>query len=166
MADDRKLEIRGFQEADLEALQQIRAAAFAPIFRALREIVGPAISDVAFAAAETEQAALLAKLCAPTSPAQLFVAVIEARIVGFVAMSLDRDTKVGEIGLNAVHPDHAGQGIGTEMYDFVLRKMTDAGMRAATVGTGGDPSHAPARRAYRKAGFGPAVPSLWMYRTL
>ena len=36
----------------------------------------------------------------------------------------------------------------------------------ATVGTGGDPSHAPARRAYETAGFGPAIPSLTLYRLL
>jgi hypothetical protein len=39
-------------------------------------------------------------------------------------------------------------------------------MALATVGTGGDPSHAPARRAYAKAGFGPAIPSLTLYRLL
>ena len=37
---------------------------------------------------------------------------------------------------------------------------------ARGVGTGGDPSHAPARRAYEKAGFGPAIPSLYYYRAL
>jgi len=39
-------------------------------------------------------------------------------------------------------------------------------MAAATVGVGGDPSHAPARRAYEKAGFGPTILSLWMYGSL
>jgi hypothetical protein len=39
-------------------------------------------------------------------------------------------------------------------------------MRVATVGTGGDPSHAPARRAYEKAGFDREIPSVWMYRPL
>jgi hypothetical protein len=33
-------------------------------------------------------------------------------------------------------------------------------------GVGGDPSHIPARRAYEKAGFGPSLPNVWMYRVL
>jgi hypothetical protein len=39
-------------------------------------------------------------------------------------------------------------------------------MQAATVSTGGDPSHAPARRAYEKAGFSAQIPSVWFCRTL
>jgi hypothetical protein len=39
-------------------------------------------------------------------------------------------------------------------------------MAVATVSTGGDPSHAPARRAYEKAGFGPAIPSVSLYKLL
>ena len=52
------------------------------------------------------------------------------------------------------------------MYGFALQRMREAGMTAATVGTGGDPSHAPARRAYEKAGFGPALPTVYFYRSL
>jgi hypothetical protein len=39
-------------------------------------------------------------------------------------------------------------------------------MLAATVATGGDASHAPARRAYQKAGFEAQIPSVWMCRRL
>lgn len=87
-------------------------------------------------------------------------------VVGFVAVRINAATRVGEIGLNAVHSDHAGQGIGTAMYRFALRRMKEAGMAAATVATGGDPSHAPARRAYGKAGFTAQIPSVWMCRLL
>jgi GNAT superfamily N-acetyltransferase len=65
-----------------------------------------------------------------------------------------------------VHPHHAGHGIGTALYEFALDHMRQSGMAVATVGVGGDPSHAPARHAYTKAGFGAAIPSLWMYRLL
>ena len=44
--------------------------------------------------------------------------------------------------------------------------MREAGVRVATVGTGGDAAHAPARRAYEKAGFGPYLPSIYMYKAL
>ena len=65
-----------------------------------------------------------------------------------------------------VDPAHAGRGIGTAMYAFALARMKEAGIRVATVATGGDASHAPARRAYAKAGFSAEIPSVWMCRTL
>ena len=79
---------------------------------------------------------------------------------------MDADKRIGEIGLNAVHPEHAGRGVGTALYEQILTRMRALGAAIATVGTGGDPSHAPARRAYDKAGFGPAIPSLWLYKLL
>ncbi|MDH3579751.1 MAG: GNAT family N-acetyltransferase [Hyphomicrobiales bacterium] len=160
------VEIRGFKASDLDDLQEIRALAFAPVFRSFREIVGASIADVALASLEAEQAELLANACKAKSPEQVFVGELDGAIVGFVSISLDQKNKTGEIGLNAVHPDHAGQGIGTRLYEFALGEMKAAGMEVATVGVGGDPSHAAARRAYEKAGFGPAIPSLWMYRSL
>ena len=161
-----KADIRPFEAADLEALQRIRALAFAPVFQSFRHIVGEPVAALAFARADAEQAELLASLCDPKSQAQVYVARVDNDIVGFVAVSLNAETRIGEIGLNAVHPDHAGRGIGTALYDFALDRMRRSGMALATVGVGGDPSHAPARRAYEKAGFGPSLPSIWMYRLL
>ena len=47
-----------------------------------------------------------------------------------------------------------------------LARMREAGMRVATVATGADPSHAPARRAYEKAGFTVQIPVVWFCRKL
>jgi hypothetical protein len=52
------------------------------------------------------------------------------------------------------------------MYEFVVARMKQAGMKVATVATGGDPSHTPAQRAYQKAGFDVEIPSVWMCRKL
>ena len=164
--DDTKPEIRPFAPADLTALQEIRRAAFAPVFASFRSLVGADIAEVAFARADAEQAQLLAGLCAPHCKDKVFVAEHDGTLAGFVTYSLDEKAKVGEIGLNAVHPDFGGRGIGTRLVDFAVAQMREAGMLVASVGTGGDDSHAPARRAYAKAGFGPSIPSVWMYRRL
>lgn len=161
-----ELTIRAFEPDDLPHLDEIRRLAFEPVFASFRKIVGPAIAEIAFATAEAEQSEHLKKLCDADSPEQVFVAVLGDVRIGFISVSLNHEQKVGEIGLNAVHSDHAGRGVGTALNEFALEEMRKAGMRVATVGTGGDESHAPARRAYEKAGFGPAIPSLWMYRTL
>ena len=44
--------------------------------------------------------------------------------------------------------------------------MRAAGMTFCKVATGLDDAHAPARRAYEKAGFDKSVPSITYYRTL
>lgn len=83
-----------------------------------------------------------------------------------ISIQLCLESYVGEIGLNAVKPSYANRGIGTHMYTFAIERMKAAGMRVATVATGGDDSHAPARRAYQKAGFNVQIPSVWLCRTL
>jgi ribosomal protein S18 acetylase RimI-like enzyme len=158
--------IRPFEAADLPAMQQVRQAAFKPVFQSFRDIVGEEIYALALAESDAEQAQLLDRLCEPGSPHQIFVATINNEIVGFVSFSLHAEKRIGEIGLNAVLPDHAGQGVGTSMYEFAMARMKESGMALATVSTGGDPSHLPARRAYQKAGFGPALPSVFLYKVL
>ena len=158
--------IRDFRSGDLPRLHEIREAAFEPVFRSFRSIVGEEIARVALAAAEREQAELLDRICKAGSAHEVFVVEHGKEVIAFCSVNLDRGSKVGEIELNAVHPDHQGNGIGSSMYAFVLERMREAGMRVATVGTGGDASHAPARRAYEKAGFDRAIPSLYMYRSL
>ena len=158
--------IRTFAPADLPALQAIRAAAFAPVFRGFREAVGPEIAAIMLADAEADQARHLDELCAESAPWRMLVAELDGRLVGFAAYRCDPPRRSGEIGLNAVHPEHAGRGIGTALYERALAELKALGAAAVEVGTGGDAAHAPARRAYEKAGFGPAIPSLTLYRRL
>lgn len=47
-------------------------------------------------------------------------------LIGFVALKLNPETQVGEIGLNAVDPAHGGKGFGTAMYDFAVRWLKQA----------------------------------------
>jgi GNAT superfamily N-acetyltransferase len=156
--------IRAYEPADFDRLDAIRAAAFAPIFAAFRALLGADIAAIALRTAEIEQRALLESLCA--GAAHVFVAVDAARIIGFVCVTLDRAQGVGEIALDAVAPEAAGRGAGSALIAHALAFMRAEGMRAAVVGVGGDASHAPARRAYGKAGFHAGIPSLHLYRAL
>lgn len=158
--------IRAYAPSDLLALHAIRTAAFAPVFASFRNIVGPEIAALGLATAEQEQGDLLDAIAKPDSGHTLAVAEIDNQPVGFVSWKPDIAPLVGEVTLNAVHPDHGGKGIGTALYEHALAALKAAGMQLATVGTGGDPSHAPARRAYEKAGFSVHLPSIHMYRKL
>jgi ribosomal protein S18 acetylase RimI-like enzyme len=161
-----KLHIRPARPEDAPRMQAIRQAAFAPVFASFRSLLGDEIYDVAQRRQDEAQGDLLAKLLAGEPNWTLHAAESGGEIVGFVAVQADPGTLVGEIGLNAVDPARAGEGIGTAMYEFALARMREAGMKVATVATGGDPSHAPARRAYQKAGFDAVIPSVWMCRKL
>lgn len=157
---------RPYTPADLPALHAIRTAAFAPVFASFRSIVGPEIAALGLATAEQEQGDLLDAIAKPDSGHTLAVAEINGDPVGFVSWKPNIAPLVGEVTLNAVHPDHGGKGIGTALYEHALAALKAAGMQLATVGAGGDPSHAPARRAYEKAGFRVSLPSIYMYRML
>ncbi|MEX2206487.1 MAG: GNAT family N-acetyltransferase [Myxococcota bacterium] len=157
---------RAAAAGDLPRLEEIRAAAFAPVFASFRSILGEVIYDLAQRREDEAQGELLVSLLAPDSRWEVYTAELAGEIVGFVSVKLSASTFIGEIGLNAVHPSRAGKGLGTVMYDFAIGRMQDAGMRVAVVATGGDPSHLPARRAYEKAGFAVHIPSAWYCREL
>lgn len=161
-----ELTFRAAREEDLNVLQSIRAAAFAPVFASFRHILGDVIYEAAQAHEDADQENVLPAMFAKDSIWQLTVAETDSVIVGFVSVRIDTDNGFGEIGLNAIEPQFAGRGFGSLMYEHALQQMREAGVTVATVATGGDPSHAPARRAYEKAGFNVAIPSVWMCRTL
>jgi len=164
--DQPDVSVRRADDRDADAMDGVRRAAFAPVFASFRAILGEEIAQVTQARDDEAQAEYLASLLEPDSGWELYVAEQAGVVAGFVSVQLNEETSVGEIGLNAVHPDCAGTGIGTAMYDVVLERMRHAGMRVATVSTGGDASHIPARRAYQKAGFEVGIPSIWLCQAL
>lgn len=87
-----------------------------------------------------------------------FVAIMNDQVVGYVSYSIQGN--VGTIGNNAVDPKYRGNGIAGLLYNTVLNDMKKRGAVFATVTTGGDRGHAPARRAYEKAGFSKNLPSV------
>ena len=87
-------------------------------------------------------------------------------VAGFVTLSMDPNEIIGEVGLNAVHPDYGCRGIGRGLVECALARMKERGIVAVKVATGGDRSHAPARRIYEKAGFESAIPSVTMFKLL
>lgn len=160
------LVFRRARKEDEPELQAIRSAAFSPIFSAFRQVMGEALYGLVQRKDDDAQGELLASLLQGGTDREVHVAVVNGAVVGFVAVLLNREKLVGEIGLNAVSPGRANHGVGTLMYEFALDIMRQAGMKAAVASTGGDIRHAPARAAYRKAGFATEFPSVFLCREL
>lgn len=160
------IQLRLFQDADMDIVLDIAAAAWEPVFRSSREILGPGLFELVNPDPETEKRRQVANACRSDSGTVVWVAEQDGEVVGFITADMNPRTRVGEIGNNAVDPDHHHKGIGTIMYEYVLDRMREAGMSCATVRTGADESHAPARRAYEKAGFSRSLPSVQYYREI
>ena len=158
--------IRELKPDDVEALAQIAVAAWTPIFESFRETLGDEVFEADRPNALEDKANQVRRACEPGSSAHVRVAELGARVVGFVTFYADARRRVGEIGNNAVHPDFQGRGIGGRMYAVVFEELRRLGMRFVKVHTGGDPVHAPARRAYEKAAFNRHLPSVTYYRKL
>jgi GNAT superfamily N-acetyltransferase len=114
----------------------------------------------------SEKGGQIRRACEPGSSAQVCVAEQAGQVVGFATYYLDRGKGIAEIGNNAVHPSRRGQGIGPLMYEYVFERLRQRGVQYVTVHTGLDPAHAPARRAYEKAGFDTQLPEVAYFRKL
>ena len=159
------LRFRAFESTDVERVLEICRLAFTPIFEGLRQNVGAELFDRFYSGSADRQIGDLRALCETRGDEMVFVAEWDG-VVGFVTVSMTPNESVGEIGLNAVHPDFGCRGIGRDMIAFALARLKERGIVAVKVATGGDRSHAPARRTYEKAGFTSAVPSVTMFKLL
>jgi len=159
------VQIRLFERDDLEALVQLSLLAWTPIFISFEQILGAGIFPIIYPDWRKGQRAAVETICQPDAHTTVWVAEVEGSAVGFLAYKLNHTDKTGEVELLAVHPDYQNLGIGTELNNFALTKMKESGMKLAVVGTGGDPSHAPARKSYEKAGY-TALPLVRYYKDL
>jgi GNAT superfamily N-acetyltransferase len=159
------LQIRPLAGDDIEAVVQLSLLAWEPVFRSFAEILGPAIYPIVYPDWCRQQAEGVEMVGKDTAKYTVWVAEVGGAVVGFIAYVLNPDDQTGEVDLLAVHPDYQNHGIGTDLNNFVLGKMREAGMKLAVVGTGGDPGHAPARRSYEKAGY-TGLPLVRYYKDL
>ena len=145
------------QEQHIEEVCDITIKAWTPIREVARRELGDELFEVFFANwQETKKADVILLMRSGRG----YVAMLDDKIVGFISYCVIKDGKVGVICENAVTPDCRGMGIAPQMYNFVIEKMRGEGVLYAKVHTGLDDGHAPARRAYQKAGFEKSLPSI------
>lgn len=144
--------IRSYEPDDLQAIMDIGDRAWRNIYAMFRACYGDELFELLVPDERTAKGKQIQSHCAQ-HPEWVYVCEDNGQIVGFVTFRLNEDKKIGVIGNNAVDPDCGLKGIGQQMYRAVFEHFRAHGMRYANVQTGLDPAHAPARRAYERAGF-------------
>jgi ribosomal protein S18 acetylase RimI-like enzyme len=147
------LRIRPVCDNDVEDLVHLSLLAWVPIFDSFERILGPNIYALIWPDWRISQRAAIETVCKDGGKTIVLVAELEGMVVGFLAYELNIKDKIGEVQLLAVYPEYQNRGIGTALNTFALNEMRESGMKMARVETGGDPSHAPARRSYEKAEY-------------
>ncbi len=147
------IEIRAFEEDDLDAVVDFSLRAWEPVFESVRIVLGDEVFLRLHPDWRAGQAETVRSSC--TNPDRdVFVALTDDRPVGFVAVALNAfHERMGWIEIIGVDPDYQRRGIGSQLTEFAIEHMRGHGMDIAVVETGGDPGHAPARAAYEAAGF-------------
>ncbi|HEX4697797.1 MAG TPA: GNAT family N-acetyltransferase [Actinomycetes bacterium] len=147
------LELRPFRPGDLPRIVEFALRAWEPVYASLRQVLGDDIFLRLHPDWKADQAEAVSSSC--SSPERdVFVAAVEGRPVGFVAVALNAfHDRMGAIDIIATDPDYQRRGIAKALTVAALDHMRDSGMDIAVVETGGDIGHAPAREAYAATGF-------------
>jgi GNAT superfamily N-acetyltransferase len=144
--------IRKYKPDDLTVIMDIGNKAWREIYKMFRESYGDELFQIIVPNVTTVKGEQIKSHC-ERHPEWVFICEEKGRIVGFISFSLDLGKKIGIIGNNAKDPDCNLEGIGQQMYKAVFEYFREHGMVYANVHTGLDYAHAPARRAYERAGF-------------
>lgn len=158
-------QIRPFIDEDLDDILQLSLSAWKPVYDSFAQILGFRIYTLIYPDWRQREREGITAICQDKEQFHVLVAEADSIVVGFLAYKLHQTWATGVIQKLAVHPDYQNDGIGTELNIIALQKMKAVGMKKAEVGTGGDDSHAPARRSYEKAGF-TALPLVRYYKAL
>lgn len=156
--------IRRYDPSDRDAVVALSLRAWAPVFESLATVLGAAIFGRLHPDWRDDQRKAVIGVLDECG-ARTWVAEVGSQVVGFVALSFHQAQSIGEIVMIAVDPAAQMRGTGTELSNWALERIAEAGAAVAMVDTGGDPGHAPARRTYEKAGFTP-LPVLRYFKAL
>jgi GNAT superfamily N-acetyltransferase len=158
--------IREWDEADIERVLAITVAAWRPVYNGYLQAMGPEIFEAYHSDWEERKRQTVMRSCQGINGVSVYVVEVDGTVAAFVGYQLDAARQCGLIYDNAVDPDYQGRGIAVAMYKFVLERMREQGMKFASVTTGGDAAHIPARKSYEKSGFSRSIPSVRYYMDL
>jgi ribosomal protein S18 acetylase RimI-like enzyme len=156
--------LRPLTEADVDAVVAFSLDAWAPVFAAFEQVMGPRVYGLVYPDWRTAQARAVVEAC---QSLDAWVADVDGTAVGFVAVRWTEEdaTPVGEIEMIAVAPAHQRVGIAGRLLEHAVTGIRARGVPLAVIGTGGDDGHASARALYERHGF-TGLPLVRYYRAL
>ena len=156
-----QLTIRQATGADVDAVVEIACRCWSVIYDGYRRILGNEIFDSIY---NQPLEAKMKDILQEVLEDRTFVAELDGMVCGFASYRIDGTT--GVVGHNAVMPEYKGRGIAGQLYERVFDQFRAHGCTMATVLTGLDDGHAPARKAYQKMGFEVGLPSIRYFKKL
>jgi GNAT superfamily N-acetyltransferase len=150
-----EIEVRPYEESDLETIVEFSLQAWEPVFESMRQVLGDAIfSRLHQPDWRAAQADTVRSSCATSAERNVFVAVADGRPVGFAAVALNAfHERMGVVDIIAVDPRYQRRGIARKLMERSTNHMREKGMDIAALGTGGDAGHSPARALYESLGY-------------
>ena len=148
---------------DEAAVVAIAIAEWEAIYQGYREQLGDEVFNTFF---PDHHAAKAANIRANLASGTMYVTECEGKVAGFIHYVYDAGSRIGTISNNAVSGEFRGRGIGPRQYELVFSLLREAGAVGVRVTTGLDDGHAPARRAYEKAGFERNTQAITYYKKL
>jgi len=149
------MKIESLENSRVDAVVELSVRAWKPVFASIKNSMHPELYTRSYPDGwEASQREAVRDVC-NSNECEVYTANDVYSTLGFVAIKLDETTKLGEVYMIAVDPEHQGRGIASALTEFAVARIKDAGMEVAMVETGADPGHEPARRTYEKAGFHP-----------
>lgn len=155
--------IRPATEEDADTLVAIALNEWKAIYEGYREQMGEELYFTFFPDCNADKEGQIRRNVASGN---CFITECDGKIAGFINYVYSESEKIGTISNNAVSSEFRGRGIGPRQYEFVFDRLRSLGAVAVKVTTGFDDAHAPARRAYEKAGFSANTKSITYYKKL
>ncbi|MEL6401383.1 MAG: GNAT family N-acetyltransferase [Cyanobacteria bacterium J06607_6] len=147
------MRLEPYSPGHLDAIIRLSLRAWTPVFDSMQQTMNADVYQAFYPDHwRVSQRAAVEEVCA-AADTYVWVAIAADAAVGFIAVKLHSEDRMGEVYMVAVDPDFQGQGMGTALLEFALNWMKESGMAIAMVETGGDRGHAPARQTYEKVGF-------------
>ncbi len=146
------MQIQPYEDTEREAVVRLSLRAWAPVFASIERAMDPEVYREQHPDWRVTQRDEVQEACADEDM-HVRLAVEDEVTIGFVALKLHTEDRMGEIYMIAVDPDYQRRGIAKALMNYSLQWFKDAGMTTVMVDTGGDPGHAPARSAYEAMGF-------------
>ena len=150
------MDIRPLDPVDLPGVLELTLDTFGPFYE---ESYRPTVGDEVFlnrhGGWRDDYRKHLAGAHDPTHGKYAAVATSKGLLAGYVAWWVQPEARHGEIDILAVARSARRQQCGRRLAQHAIDAMRSGGVDVVSIGTGGDPFHAPARALYESLGFTP-----------